>query len=95
MASIKERFVIAHLRHIAGRQHPLVHQRKRGNLHGKQFPTRFISAGDLQGRPRLVVSMPTRRTLFGKQAKSSESLLNLRGLGKWLFWAKNRLPAVP
>ena len=38
MASIKERFVIAHLRHIASRQHPLVHQRKRGNLHGKQFP---------------------------------------------------------
>ena len=61
MASIKERLVIAHLRHIAGHQHPLVHQRKRGNLHGKQFPTRFISAGDLRGQPRLVVSMPTRR----------------------------------
>ena len=62
MASIKERFVIAHLRHIAGRQHPLVHQRKRGNLHGKQFPTRFISAGDLRGRPRrLVVLTPRRR----------------------------------
>ena len=61
MASIKERFVIAHLRHIAGRQHPLVHQRKRGNLHGKQFPTRFISAGNLRGRPRLVVLTPRRR----------------------------------
>ena len=36
-----------------------------------------------------------RGTLFGKQAKSSESLLNLRGLGKWLFWAKTRLLAVP
>ena len=35
------------------------------------------------------------RTLFGKQAKSSESLVNLRGLGKWLFWAKTRLLAVP
>ena len=58
MASMKERFVITHLRHIAGRQHPLVHQRKRGNLHGKQFPTRFISAGDLRGQPRLVVLTP-------------------------------------
>ena len=36
-----------------------------------------------------------RRTLFGKQAKSSESLVNLRGLGKWLFGAKTRLLAVP
>ena len=36
-----------------------------------------------------------RRTLFGKQAKSSESLVNLRGLGKWIFWAKTRLLAVP
>ena len=61
MASIKERFVIAHLRHIASRQHPLVHQRKRGNLHGKQFPTRFISAGNLRGRPCLVVLTPRRR----------------------------------
>ena len=34
-------------------------------------------------------------TLFGKQEKSSESLVNLRGLGKWLFGAKTRLLAVP
>ena len=33
--------------------------------------------------------------LFGKQAKSSNSLVNLRGLGKWLFGAKTRLLAVP
>ena len=26
------------------------------------------------------------RTLFGKPPKGSESLVNLRGLGTWLFW---------
>ena len=40
-------------------------------------------------------AMARRGTLFGKQAKSSESLVNLRGLGKWLFGAKTRLLAVP
>ena len=28
----------------------------------------------------------TRRTLFGKPTKGSESLVILRGLGTWLFW---------
>ena len=53
---------------------------------------------EIMGR-RIVRTGPKygggRPTLFGKQAKSSESLVNLRGLGKWLFGAKTRLLAVP
>ena len=85
----------------------LHHSRDAGDGGGGQVPppSFWISVYLIQTKggqimPAILLRAPQsfrtmRHTLFGKQAKSSESLLNLRGLGKWLFWAKTRLLAVP
>ena len=84
----------------------LHHSRDAGDGGGASAPPKFLDISlpysDQGGQimPAILLRAPQsfrtmRHTLFGKQAKSSESLLNLRGLSKWLFWAKNRLLAVP